>query len=651
VVQSVKALGAALHSALEKADGEELSQLRQRHELAILRMTDEVRRREVEEAEEALAGLEAQQANASWRGKHYRSLLREGSISEEKQAAEKTKKSHYWSQAAQVVSARASVIQIADAVSLDRNTGKGRGWTFEINPSGFAFALADAAVALAQNRAAGTSFQSAQLSRQASNIRRSQDWRFQLESAEREVNALEPQIRSAELRLANARQQLKIFRMQRDQAQQIEEFLRTKYSSQALYQFQANALRTLYYQTYQLAFRLARLAEKSFNFELSSSKQFIRFGYWNGARDGLLAGEYLHQDLERMEVAYLEDNVREREIMRSLSLASLDPVAMEHLREAGKTEFDVPEALFDLDHGHMWYRKLRSVTTTISAVSGRFASVSGRLRLLSSGFRQSSSAIVLGGTIEAVSLSHGQDDPGVFQLDHGDPRYVPFEQKGAVARWALELAGAADDNGLKQMDWRQISDVVLTLRYTARVPPVDPVPPTSVSPGSFICRKDPDFNGIKVAWSAVRDFPDAWQRFVDPGSDDFKVLRLRLGRSQVPTEFMSFGPLKVQRVALGFRLKTGASSVTSATIAVGPDRYLVASSTPSGTNVSLVSLFSLTTVAGAELTHVKAGTGTSAALPGSPVIQLEDEVEVVITLPTLVPEDVVDLFLIALVSP
>jgi hypothetical protein len=615
-------------------------------------MTDEVRRREVEEAEEALAGLEAQQANASWRGKHYRSLLREGSISEEKQAAEKTKKSHYWSQAAQVVSARASVIQIADAVSLDRNTGKGRGWTFEINPSGFAFALADAAVALAQNRAAGTSFQSAQLSRQASNIRRSQDWRFQLESAEREVNALEPQIRSAELRLANARQQLKIFRMQRDQAQQIEEFLRTKYSSQALYQFQANALRTLYYQTYQLAFRLARLAEKSFNFELSSSKQFIRFGYWNGARNGLLAGEYLHQDLERMEVAYLEDNVREREIIRSISLASLDPVALELLREGGSCAFDVPEVLFDLDHGRMWLRKIKSVATTVSAISGRFSAVNGRLKMMSSGVRASAiDSVALETTLEVISLSHGQDDPGVFQVDHNDPRYVPFERKGAISTWKLDLAGGTGSTGRKQIDWRQVSDVVLTIRYTAHAPDADPVPPSSVDLEGFVSpATGGSFNGIKVAWSAVRDFPDAWQRFVDPGSDDFKVLRLRLGRSQVPTEFMSFGPLKVQRVALGFRLETGATSVTSATIAVGPEQYLVATSGASTTSVTLASLFGLTTVAGAELTHVKTGTDTP-ALPGSPVIRLEDEVEVVITLPTLAPEDVVDLFLIALVSP
>lgn len=654
VVQSVKALGAALQSALEKADGEALSQLRQRHELAILRMTEEVRRRDVEEAERALAGLQEQVENAAWRRKHYSDLLAEGVISEEKNAADKAERAQRKANIAAFSSAGLALTSAAvDRLGIVRNTNKGRGWSFTIKDPGALLQLGQAGVNALQHWASFHSFESSVLSRRGSNIRRAQDWRFQMDSAGREVRALEPQIRSAELRLANARQQLKIFRMQRDQAQQIEEFLRTKYSSQALYQFQANALRTLYYQTYQLAFRLARLAEESFNFELSSSKQFIRFGYWNGARNGLLAGEYLHQDLERMEVAYLEDNVREREITRSISLASLDPIAMEHLREAGKTEFDVPEVLFDLDHGHMWFRKLRSVATTISAVSGRFAPVSGRLRMVSSGIRASNSgAVVLGATVEAVSLSHGQDDPGVFQLDHGDPRYVPFEQKGAVARWAIELAGADVDNGSKQIDWRQISDVVLTLRYTARMPSVDHSPRYSVMLGNFTCRVKADFDGIKVAWSAVRDFPDAWQRFVDPGGEDFKVLRLRLGRSALPTEFMSFGALKVQRVAVGFRLTTAVSSLGSATIAVGTDRYLVGSSSASSTSVPLnAPSLGLSSVAGAELTHVKTGTATPAALPGSPVIQLEDEVEVVISLPTLVPEDVVDLFLIALVSP
>ncbi len=37
----------------------------------------------------------------------------------------------------------------------------------------------------------------------------------------------------------------------------------------------------------------------------------IKFGYWDGARKGLLSGEALYLDLKRLEMAYHEHNLRE----------------------------------------------------------------------------------------------------------------------------------------------------------------------------------------------------------------------------------------------------------------------------------------------------------------------------------------------------
>jgi hypothetical protein len=75
------------------------------------------------------------------------------------------------------------------------------------------------------------------------------------------------------------------------------------------------------------------------------------------------ADEHLFHDIKRMEVAFLDQNRRELEITRRLSLRQLDPLALARLREEGQCEFELPEAVFDLDF-----------PGTISGASGASAS-------------------------------------------------------------------------------------------------------------------------------------------------------------------------------------------------------------------------------------------------------------------------------------
>lgn len=53
---------------------------------------------------------------------------------------------------------------------------------------------------------------------------------------------------------------------------------------------------------------MAKKAEGANRFKLgleSTDTNFIQFGYWDGLKKGLLAGEGLTIDLKRMETAYL----------------------------------------------------------------------------------------------------------------------------------------------------------------------------------------------------------------------------------------------------------------------------------------------------------------------------------------------------------
>jgi hypothetical protein len=75
---------------------------------------------------------------------------------------------------------------------------------------------------------------------------------------------------------------------------------------------------------------------------------------------GLLAGDALHLDLKRMEMAYLDNKKRELEITRNISLRQLDPVQLLALRSTGTCTFNVPEWLYDRDCPGHYMRRIKS---------------------------------------------------------------------------------------------------------------------------------------------------------------------------------------------------------------------------------------------------------------------------------------------------
>jgi Tc toxin complex TcA C-terminal TcB-binding domain len=85
---------------------------------------------------------------------------------------------------------------------------------------------------------------------------------------------------------------------------------------------------------------------------------------------GLLAGDALHLDLKRMEMAYLDNNKRELEITRNISLRQLDPVQLLALRSTGTCTFNVPEWLYDRDCPGHYMRRIKSVALSIPSVVG-----------------------------------------------------------------------------------------------------------------------------------------------------------------------------------------------------------------------------------------------------------------------------------------
>ncbi len=344
-----------------------------------------------------------------------------------------------------------------------------------------------------------------------------------------------------------ARKELDNHLKQTDNARAVDEFMHDKYTNRELYSWMAGGISAVYFASYQLAYDMAKRAERAFQSELGlDNSNFIQFGYWDSLKKGLLSGENLSLDLKRLEVAYLEQNRREFEISKHLSLLQLDPLALINLKETGTCEVSIPEALFDIDFPGHYFRRIKSVSITIPCVAGPYTSVSCTLRLLKHSYRKTALVGTDGyprttnsggiptddsrfadsfGTIQSIATSHGQNDSGMFELNFRDERYLPFEGAGAISTWRIELP-----KKFRQFDYDTISDAIIHLKYTAR------------EGGELLGQKATENlkkalneiisssreTGLARLFSLRHEFPSEWQRFIREKSADLKVEKDRL---------------------------------------------------------------------------------------------------------------------------
>ena len=152
--------------------------------------------------------------------------------------------------------------------------------------------------------------------------RRQDDWQYQADQARKEQKLIDKQIVGADLRRQIAEQELTNHELQIEQSQAIEAVLRDKYTQRRAVRLHGQPALAVFFQTYQLAYDTAKVAERALQHELGDpNATFIEFGYWDSLHKGLLSGERMSYDLQRMERAYIDLNKREYELTKHVSLA------------------------------------------------------------------------------------------------------------------------------------------------------------------------------------------------------------------------------------------------------------------------------------------------------------------------------------------
>ena len=394
-----------------------------------------------------------------------------------------------------------------------------------------------------------------------------------------EIQQIELQILGAHRRRDQARQELNNQQRQIEHATEVLDFLRDRFTATELYLFLQQETAALHRQMYELARRAAHEAMRSFRFELPHAGQwFLPEEDWDNLHAGLLAGERLDFALRRMEKAYLDENRRELEITKHISLRLDFPVAYLQLRTTGYCEIAIPEWMFDVDYPGLYLRKFRSLQATVPIVASPLTGVHCRLTMLSSATRVSPEVrppaqhccrdgrdhsgyapcaddprvVREYAARESIATSSGQNDSGLFELNFRDERYLPFEYRGVVSRWRIELP---PENNYFDPD--TLTDLVLHVNYTAR------------EGGEALrdaaardARGRLPGDGLRL-FDVRHDFPDAWPALRIPDCDDGpsgerddrddRPRRLRLGFTRAMFPFVPGRPVRViDRLVLMF---------------------------------------------------------------------------------------------------
>jgi hypothetical protein len=387
----------------------------------------------------------------------------------------------------------------------------------------------------------------------AAYIRRDEEWNLQLQIAQNTYNQINSELAANAIAQQSAQQDISITQTEIANSNAIINFLQTKFTNQELYEWIAGQVSSVYYQSYQLACGLAQMAQAAYQYEMSSTENYINIGSWNNQYQGLMAADALALSLNQLEQAYLKNNNRSLEIQKTISMARMNPMALSQLKETGTSNFDLSEYLFDFDFPGHYNRKIKSVSITIPAIVGPYQNI--KATLVQTANAVVTKASVLGveylmklsptmpsdGSLrmnwnanQQIAISTGTSDVGLFQLNFNDERYLPFENTGAVSSWSFEMPKASN-----QLDFNSINDMIIELKYTASDGGVtfkNEVLKIQDSNNDFVLQKYKATQYI----SLKQQFGDAWHQLLTTGQTTLGLIR-------------KMYPVNISNVVLGYQ--------------------------------------------------------------------------------------------------
>ena len=476
-VQQVIQFGANLQGVLERRDADALNVLQQTQQGGLLALMGEAHGANLAALRHTLSGLQGTQAATLARQQHYDVLFSENISASEQRAMDLRSEAVFLETTSGVLRLTAGGLNLLPNVA-----GMAVGWG---EVGGLVDAFSDV-LRLTSNAKQG---EAVKLDSSEQYRRRLQEWDLQRDQARREGELITTQIAALNEQIAMAEKQRQQTEMEQAYNDAVLEVLNTRFTGQALFNWQAARMSTLYYQLYDTVSSLCTQAQTSLRWETQDTLNYLRPGNWSDLYQGLLAGESQLLSLQQMEAAYLSWDQRALQVRKTASLRTLDPQLIDTIRQLVtpdslavvdriKTELPV-EAVVDSDNNlvvtfklqslrilddypaslNLGSRRLiKSLSISLPALLGPYENVQAVLRY--------NSAHQLASGCSAVALSHGLDDSGQFMLDFNDGQYLPFEGLPVdQGEFSLVFPHA---RGGQQAMLLSLNDIILHVSYTIR---------------------------------------------------------------------------------------------------------------------------------------------------------------------------------------
>jgi hypothetical protein len=487
VTEAVRSFGAALLGVLERRDSEGLGLLRAAQEIGVLNLVTSTKQQAIAELQEQLLSLQQGLASARHRADYYARLISNGLNAAELATLALMTESLLFKLVAVPLHGLSIGGYLAPTIFGLANGGSDYGGAIGAGASvaSMTSEMLDQSAAIAQTF--------------GQNQRRDEEWNLQKQLAEYEVEELDHQFAAVNIQLAAAQQDLAINRQEIANANQVQTVLQRNFTNQQLYQWMVGRISVTYFQAFRLAQDLALAAQSAYQFELDRDDQCIAFGTWDDLRQGLLAGDGLLLALKQLRKRYLDNNSRGFEIEKTISLRQTFPQAFLGFKRGygggdrnsgmGQLDFTLAESLFDFDYPGHYSRKIKSISLSLPSVIGPYQDFHATLTQHSNlivlkpdvtavdyAIARTSASVgtsmptPLPGSVregwkpnQSIAVSRGIDDSGLFALDFGDERYLPYEGTGAVSSWTFSMPPETN-----RISFENISDVILKVRYTAK---------------------------------------------------------------------------------------------------------------------------------------------------------------------------------------
>lgn len=550
--------------SIEKAESEEYRLRKARQDLELAEAKVRLEKLRVAKARDRIELSRLERERARIRADHYSRLISQGLLKQEQNALGRMDASidhlhnaigaYEWAFRLHVASAAFSAAAAAPALIAGITGGSAMGGAVggatggaavvaAIPKVGSKLASASSSAAAAasskgqiQSTKASIDSKRAQiLKTRASYRRRHQRWQLQKQLANQGIRVGDQKVELAEDSLDIARQQREISELRVEHAQDRAHYLADEqFTDEDLYRWMSRTLERVYRYFLQQAASVARLAENQLAFERQTLPgQFVQSNYWEAPRDGrtivreersdavdrrgLTGSARLLQDIYELDQYEFRTDQRKLEVEKTISIADLDPVALQLFRETGILQFSTPMDLFERDYPGQYLRLIEDVEVSVIALVPPNDGVKATLR------NSGTSGVVVGDRIfekrtirrqpESVVLApSGTNRRQELRLQPDSEEMLrPFENLGVETSWQLEMPKPAND-----FDFSTIADVQLTIRYTALE--------SETYRRQVIDRLDPE-RSVARSFLFEEDFASQWYDLNNPSttSDPMRV--------------------------------------------------------------------------------------------------------------------------------